>query len=85
MTQCCNDFGQCTQGADCPARANSLPPFQCSPMREKSPQKELASDAVYFVGYIALLVVICATAGFAWDMLQHFAPNLAFMLIYLFS
>lgn len=79
---CCNDFGQCTRGANCPARK---PPFTCAPMYDKSPQQEAASDIVYFLGFIALLVVICATAGFAWAMLQYFAPDLASMLIYLFS
>lgn len=95
MTQCCNDFGQCTQGADCLARASSIesildyassvPPFQCCPMREKSPQKELASDAIYFLGFIALVVVIFCIAGFAWAMLQHFYPSTACMVQMLFS
>lgn len=79
---CCNNFSQCTRGANCPALK---PDFICAPMHDKSPQKEVTSDAVYFLGFIALVVVICATAGFVWAILQHFAPDFVHMLQYLFS
>ena len=79
---CCNDFGQCTRGKDCPAGAI---PFKCCPIPKKSPQVEATSDFFYFAGFVLLLFVICAAASLAWGLLERFYPSTACMILQLFS
>lgn len=85
---CCNDFNQCTQGANCPARKRTThqvqPPFGfCH--NDKSPHIEVAGNTFYFLGFACLVAVICAAAGLAWGLLVRFAPNFVQLLQYLFS
>jgi hypothetical protein len=94
---CCNDFGQCKQGFNCPARTTHIklsrqanttpakPEWKFCPMPEKSPQSELASDLFYFIGFVLLLIAICAAAGLVWGLLSHFYPPTACMVQMLFS
>jgi hypothetical protein len=85
MTECCNDFGQCTRGKNCPARAASDPPFLFCTHEDKSPQAETASDTFYFIGFALVVAVIFGAANLVWAALSHFYPSTACMLQELFS
>lgn len=80
MTNCCNDYGKCTQGANCAAR--EAPFTFCH--NDKSPQQEVASDLFYFVGFVFFVAVICAAAGLGWGLFERFYPSTACMVQQLF-
>lgn len=91
---CCDDFGQCSQGQNCAARkagtrasnVNTNEPDWKFPTESKpSPHQEMASDIFYFMGFFLLMVAVWAFVFAAWAVFQHFYPSTACMLQYLFS
>lgn len=53
MTNCCNDYGQCTQGKDCPARATNKPYWH-------DEFDDADSDFIDALGLIAVALTIIA-------------------------
>jgi len=60
MTQCCNDFGNCTQGRDCPIRKQRAEETNKAYInRNNGLEPDLLDDfAASIKGLIALIVVV---------------------------
>jgi hypothetical protein len=78
---CCDSFGNCKQGFNCPAR--EMPFTFCH--NDKSPQAEVTSDLFYFVGFALILTVICLIAGISWGLFERYYPSTACLVTQLFS
>jgi hypothetical protein len=60
MTQCCNDFGNCTQGRDCPIRKQRTKEANDAYMnRSNGLEPDILDDFVASIkGLIAVIVVV---------------------------
>lgn len=93
---CCNDFGQCKQGFNCPARETRQSKGRAIESQSWSfPTEEEINDTnpfiemvcqlwwgIKFMGYSALLF-FCAFV--AWEVFEYFKPSTACLLQQLFS
>ena len=58
MTNCCNDFGNCTQGRDCPIRKQRMKETNEAYARNGLEQDPIEDIAATFKGLIAFIFVV---------------------------
>lgn len=74
---CCNDYGQCTQGENCPCRTTVQAPAPTQPHRmiptigqlageEPDDIKELAKECWQYLPLIGAIVLLCFFGGLAF-------------------
>lgn len=68
MPGCCNEYGICTQGKDCPVRA-TCDPMQPMPLRRMPKPVPTVTWRTYVIPYLATAVVL----GFACGALFYLA------------
>ncbi len=78
---CCSDFGQCTQGANCPVRAAPTPVHI---LEFQQPMKDLAEPTDTEVAADAPMLPLSATEhAVLWTLISCLAMALCFGAIYL--
>ena len=73
---CCDDYGNCTQGRDCPIRTGIITPEQRAYMNAKmsvefaEPEftrfETLMGALAQLVGVLAAVILIAGTVGYVW-------------------
>ena len=68
MTECCNDFGNCTQGRDCPIRKQRAQETNDAYINQSNrlEQDHMEDIATTFKELIALLAVVAALTMLAF-------------------
>lgn len=96
MTECCNSYGQCTQGFNCPARENRQSKGRAIESQPWSfPTEEEIDDTSPFIEMVLQLWWLIKFMGFAslfffcvfvaWAVFDHFHPSTACMVKQMFG
>lgn len=66
---CCNDYGRCTQGGNCPARARQRPdPYpQPTAIDQPTRMERIGFWVAVLVTSCISVAVISVAAGYAWE------------------